>query len=226
MCARFSSAKLQLPELETAMITLHTWTTPNGRKPLILLEELGVPYEAVPVNIGNGAQFEPEFLKLSPNNKIPAIVDDEAEGAPLSLFESGAILTYLADKYGKFLAPSGPARWQAVQWVHWQIGGLGPMLGQLEFFTNQDDPLALDRFTREAERLLKVLDTQLGRGEYVAGDEYTIADIACYPWVMAANQFLQEMLADSLGKPNLQRWLALVGGRPAVQAGMRWKPRA
>ncbi|MBB3224267.1 glutathione S-transferase family protein [Pseudoduganella umbonata] len=207
------------------MITLHTWTTPNGRKPIILLEELGVPYEAVPVDIGNGEQFQSEFLKLSPNNKIPAIVDDEADGGPLSLFESGAILTYLADKYGKFLAPSGAARWQAMQWLHWQIGGLGPMLGQLGFFSKQDDAFALERFVTEGGRLLTVLDTQLSKSEYVAGDDYTIADIACYTWVMAASERLQEPLADALGKPNLQRWLALVGARPAVQKGMRWKPR-
>lgn len=211
------------------MITLHTWTTPNGRKPLILLEELGVPYEAVPVDIGNGKQFEPAFLKISPNNKIPAMVDDnaddEAEGGPLSLFESGAILTYLADKHGKFLAPSGAARWQAMQWLHWQIGGLGPMLGQLGFFSKQDDAFALERFVKEGERLLGVLDTQLAASQYVAGDEYTIADIACYTWVMAASERLREPLAGALGKPNLQRWLGLVGARPAVQAGMQWKPR-
>jgi GST-like protein len=207
------------------MITLHTWTTPNGRKPIILLEELGVPYDVVPVNIGNGEQFQTEFLKLSPNNKIPAILDDEAEGGPLSLFESGAILTYLADKYGKFLAPSGAARWQAMQWLHWQIGGLGPMLGQLGFFAKQDDPFALERFVTEGGLLLTVLDTQLARSDYVAGADYTIADIACYTWVMAASERLQETLADALGKPNLQRWLALVGARPAVQKGMKWKPR-
>lgn len=207
------------------MITLHTWTTPNGRKPIILLEELGVPYEAVPVDIGNGEQFQSEFLKLSPNNKIPAIVDDAAEGGPLSLFESGAILTYLADKHGRFLAPSGAARWQAMQWLHWQIGGLGPMLGQLGFFSKQDDAFALERFIKEGGRLLTVLDTQLGKSPYVAGDDYTIADIACYTWVMAASERLQEPLADALGKPDLQRWLALVGARPAVQKGMRWKPR-
>ncbi|QBI00265.1 glutathione S-transferase family protein [Pseudoduganella albidiflava] len=215
------------------MITLHTWTTPNGRKPIILLEELGVPYDTVPVDIGNGEQFQSEFLKLSPNNKIPAMVDDnaddnaddEAGGGPLSLFESGAILTYLADKHGKFLAPSGAARWQAMQWLHWQIGGLGPMLGQLGFFSKQDDAFALERFVTEGGRLLTVLDTQLGKADYVAGDAYTIADIACYTWVMAASERLQEPLADALGKPNIQRWLALVGARPAVQKGMRWKPR-
>jgi GST-like protein len=212
------------------MITLHTWTTPNGRKPLILLEELGVPYDIVPVNLGKDEQFRPEFLKLSPNNKIPAIVDDnaddEAEGGPLSLFESGAILTYLADKYGRFLAPSGAARWQATQWLHWQIGGLGPMLGQLGFFAKQDDPFALERFTKEADRLLTVLDTQLAGSKYVAGAEYTIADIACYTWIMAASERLEDTLGELLQKPGLQRWLALVGARPAVQKAMAWKPGA
>ncbi|HEX8605929.1 MAG TPA: glutathione S-transferase N-terminal domain-containing protein [Pseudoduganella sp.] len=212
------------------MITLHTWTTPNGRKPLILLEELGVPYDIVPVNLGKDEQFRPEFLKLSPNNKIPAIVDDnaddEAAGGPLSLFESGAILTYLADKYGRFLAPSGAARWQATQWLHWQIGGLGPMLGQLGFFAKQDDPFALERFTKEADRLLTVLDTQLAGSQYVAGADYTIADIACYTWIMAASERLKDTLGELLQKPDLQRWLALVGARPAVQKGMAWKPGA
>lgn len=206
------------------MITLHTWTTPNGRKPLILLEELGVPYDIVPVDLGKEEQFQPEFLKISPNNKIPAIVDSEAEGGPLSLFESGAILTYLADKYGRFLAPSGAARWQATQWLHWQIGGLGPMLGQLGFFAKQDDPFALDRFVKEADRLLTVLDRQLAGAQYVAGADYTIADIACYTWIMAASERLKDTLGELLDKPNLQRWLALVGARPAVQKGMAWKP--
>ncbi|TWI62131.1 GST-like protein [Pseudoduganella lurida] len=206
------------------MITLHTWTTPNGRKPVILLEELGEPYEIVPVDLRRNQQFEPGFLKLSPNNKIPAMVDDGAEGGTVTLFESGAILTYLADKFGKCLAPSGPARWQAMQWLHWQIGGLGPMLGQLGFFAQQDDAFALDRFVKEADRLLTVLDTQLGSSQYVAGDDYTIADIACYTWVQAATERLQAPLGDILAsKADLQRWIALVGARPAVQKGMAWQ---
>lgn len=121
------------------MITLYTWSTPNGRKIPIMLEECGLPYTVVPVNIGKDEQFDPDFLKVSPNNKIPAIVDDEAEGGPLSVFESGAILTYLAEKTGRFLAPSGPARYKALEWLHWQIGGLGPMLGQLGFFAVRSD---------------------------------------------------------------------------------------
>ncbi len=206
------------------MITLHTWTTPNGRKPVILLEELGEPYRIVPVDIRKKEQFQPEFLQLSPNNKIPAMTDDEAEGGPLTMFESGAILTYLADKYGKLLAPSGPARWQAMQWLHWQIGGLGPMLGQLGFFAKENDPFALDRFIKEGDRLLTVLDRQLARSQYVAGDEYTIADIACYTWSRAATERLKETLGEKLdNKPHWHRWLELVGARPAVRKGMAWK---
>lgn len=210
------------------MITLHTWTTPNGRKPVIMMEELGEPYRVVPVNLGKGEQFEPAFLQLSPNNKIPALVDDEAGGEnggdTVTLFESGAILTYLAEKYGKLLPAAGPARWQALQWLHWQIGGLGPMLGQLGFFAQQDDAFALDRFVKEGDRLLSVLDKQLSGARYVAGDEFTIADIACYTWMAAAQERLKPVLGDKLDKPNLQRWMALVGERPAVRKGMAWKP--
>ncbi|RYE92366.1 MAG: glutathione S-transferase family protein [Myxococcales bacterium] len=207
------------------MITLYTWTTPNGRKPAILLEELGVPYEVKTINIGKDEQFSPDFLKVSPNNKIPALVDDEAEGGPLSIFESGAILTYLAEKYGRFLAPSGPARFKALEWLHWQIGGLGPMLGQLGFFAVRSDekaPLAITRFTEEADRLLGVMDRRLASVPYLAGDEYSIADIAAYPWTEAATSFLKEPLAASLAKkPAIHRWLKLIGERPAVQRGMK-----
>ena len=149
------------------MIKLYTWSTPNGRKIPIMLEECGLPYTVVPVNIGKDEQFDPDFLKVSPNNKIPAIVDDEAEGGPLSVFESGAILTYLAEKTGRFLAPSGPARYKALEWLHWQMGGLGPMLGQLGFFAVRSDekaPLAIKRFTDEADRLLRVMNKRLGEG--------------------------------------------------------------
>jgi GST-like protein len=205
------------------MITLHTWTTPNGRKPVIMLEELGLPYRIVPVNIGKDEQFRPEFLAISPNNKIPAMVDDEA--GPLALFESGAILTYLAEKSGKLLAPSGPQRYKTLQWLHWQIGGLGPMLGQLGYFAKQDDAFATERFVKEAERLLTVLDKQLGGARYVAGEEFTIADIACYTWAQAAATRLKAVLAERLdNKAALQRWLSLVGSRPAVERGMAWKP--
>ncbi len=206
------------------MITLYTWSTPNGRKIPIMLEECGLPYTVVPVNIGKDEQFAPDFLKVSPNNKIPAIVDDEAEGGPLSVFESGAILTYLAEKTGRFLAPSGPARYKALEWLHWQIGGLGPMLGQLGFFAVRSDekaPLAIKRFTDEADRLLHVMDRRLGERPYLAGADYSIADIACYAWTLAATSFLKEPLANTLGDvPNVHEWLARVGERPAVKRGM------
>ncbi|MGH1588354.1 glutathione S-transferase family protein [Methylobacterium phyllosphaerae] len=206
------------------MITLYTWSTPNGRKIPIMLEECGLPYTVVPVNIGKDEQFAPDFLKVSPNNKIPAIVDDEAEGGPLSVFESGAILTYLAEKTGRFLAPSGPARYKALEWLHWQIGGLGPMLGQLGFFAVRSDekaPLAIKRFTDEADRLLHVMNKRLGEGPYLAGADYTIADIACYAWTLATTSFLKDPLKDTLdGVPNVHSWLARVGERPAVKHGM------
>ncbi|KMO31945.1 glutathione S-transferase [Methylobacterium variabile] len=207
------------------MITLYTWSTPNGRKIPIMLEECGLPYSVVPVNIGKDEQFAPEFLRVSPNNKIPAIVDDGAEGGPLSVFESGAILTYLAEKTGRFLAPSGPARYKALEWLHWQVGGLGPMLGQLGFFAVRSDekaPLAIKRFTDEADRLLRVMDKRLGEGPYLAGADYSIADIACYAWTLATTTFLQEPLEDTLGAvPKVHAWLELVGERPAVKRGMQ-----
>jgi GSH-dependent disulfide-bond oxidoreductase len=206
------------------MITLYTWTTPNGRKIPIMLEELGWQYEVRPINIGKNEQFAPEFLAISPNNKIPAIVDDDADGERLTIFESGAILTYLAEKSGQFLAPAGPARFKALEWLHWQIGGLGPMLGQLGFFAKRSEeeaPLAIKRFTDEADRLLTVLDRRLTETEYLAGADYSIADIASYPWTYAANTFLKDVLAESLStKPAVHRWLQTVGNRPAVQRGM------
>ncbi|MCJ2099120.1 glutathione binding-like protein [Methylobacterium sp. E-046] len=189
-----------------------------------MLEECGLPYAVVPVNIGKDEQFAPDFLKVAPNNKIPAIVDDETEGGPLSVFESGAILTYLAEKTGGFLAPAGPARYKALAWLHWQTGGLSPMLGQLGFFAVRSDekaPLAIKRFTDEADRLLRVMDKRLGEEPYLAGAEYSIADIACYPWTLAATSLLKEPLKDTLGRvPNVHAWLARVGERPAVQRGM------
>lgn len=206
------------------MIALYTWITPNGRKPAILLEELGIPYTVHAVDISKDEQFKPGFLAISPNNKIPALVDEEADGGALSVFESGAVLTYLAEKYGQFLPASGPARYKVLEWLHWQVGGLGPMLGQLGFFekfSNEKSTLASERFKKEADRLLGVMDTQLAKTTYLAGAEYSIADIAAYPWVFAATTFLGEVLADSLAaKPSLQRWIKLVGERPAVTKGM------
>jgi GST-like protein len=203
------------------MIELHTWATPNGRKISIMLEETGLPYTVHPVNIGKNEQFAPSFLALSPNNKIPAIVDTEAG---LSIFESGAILQYLADKTGLWLAPSGAARWKALEWLNWQMGGLGPMLGQLGFFAlraPEKAPLAIDRFTEEAKRLLGVLEKRLGQTAYLAGDDYTIADIACYPWCLGASTFMAPVLGETLAaSPGFQRWMKAIGERPAVQRGM------
>jgi len=205
-------------------IELHTWGTPNGRKVPILLEELGLAYAVHPVHLGREEQFEPKFLAISPNNKIPAIVDSDGPGGPLSLFESGAILIYLAEKTGRFLAPNGAARYKALEWLNWQVGGLGPMFAQLGFFavrSTEKAPLAIERFTTEAERLIDVMELRLGAAAYLAGDEYSIADIASYPWAHAATTYLAPALGEVVkAKPELQRWLKSVGARPAVQRGM------
>lgn len=207
------------------MITLYTWKTPNGRKPAIMLEEIGMPYAVRGVNIGADQQFDPAFLALSPNNKIPAIVDDEAPGGPQALFESGAILTYLAEKSGQLLPATGPGRWTALEWLHWSIGGLGPMLGQLGFFavrSKDKAPLAIDRFTTEAQRLLGVLDKRLAAAPFVAGAEYTIADIVSYPWVHAASTIMAPVLGDTFAAARaLRDWMDRVGARPAVATGMK-----
>ena len=204
------------------MISLYTWTTPNGRKISIMLEELGIAYEVHAINLSKREQFTPEFLAISPNNRIPAIVDTEAGN--LSVFESGAILTYLAEKYGKFLSAAGPERYKALEWLNWQVGGLGPMLGQLSFFekfSSEKSALASARFISEAERLLTVLEQRLSTSPYLAGEEYSIADIAAYPWIFSATTFLKDVLSAQLvGKPNLIAWLTRVGSRPAVQRGM------
>ena len=206
------------------MLTLHTFTTPNGRKVSILLEELGLPYAVHVVNITKGEQFAPEFLAISPNNKIPSLVDDEAEGGPLFVFESGAILTYLAEKTGRFLPGSGAGRVRTLEWLHWQIGGLGPMFGQLGYFgvfAKEKNPAAIERFRAEADRLLGVLERRLAASPFLAGDEYSIADIATYPWALNAGGSLKEFLGESLAaKPSVRRWLDTVGARPAVQRGM------
>lgn len=206
------------------MIELYTWSTPNGRKVPICLEELDLPYRVHPINIGKDEQFSPEFLKIAPNNKIPAIVDDEAAGGPLGLFESGAILVYLAEKTGRLLARSGASRYEALEWLNWQIGGTGPMLGQLGFFavrSTEKSKLAIDRFTAEAGRLLGVLEKRLSEVPYLAGQDYSIADIANYPWAHAATTFLKDPLAEHLAnKPSIHRWLEAVGERPAVGRGM------
>ena len=206
------------------MIELYTWSTPNGRKAPIMLEEIGLPYTVKPINLGKNEQFDPAFLKISPNNKIPAIVDPDGPGGPLTLFESGAILVYLAEKTGKLIAPSGAERYRALEWLNWQVGGVGPMFGQLGFFairSEEKSELAIRRFTDECARLLRVMDRRLGESAYLAGPNYTIADIACYTWTKAAATFLEPVLGPTLKEcPAVTRWLATVGAREAVQRGM------
>lgn len=206
------------------MIDLYTWTTPNGRKVSIMLEEIGLAYRALAIDISKNEQFAPEFLKIAPNNKIPAIVDHDALGGPISLFESGAILVYLAEKSGKFLATNGPARASALEWTFWQMGGLGPMLGQLAFFAvraPEKSKLAIDRFTEECARLFKVMDGRLSTAPYLAGDDYSIADMACYAWTLAAFSMLKQAVPEAVGdRPAIAAWLKTLGDRPAVQRGM------
>lgn len=207
------------------MITLYTYTTPNGRKISIMLEELGIEYQVKVIDISKDEQFDPGFLAISPNNKIPAIVDDKAPDGPLSLFESGAILTYLAERHGRFLASRGDERFQTLQWLYWQVGGLGPMLGQLGHFgkyAEEKMPYPIKRFTDESDRLLGVMERQLSTHPFLAGDKYSIADIAAYPWTVTATDLLKDFIGDSLAqKPALQAWLHTVGARPAVQRGMK-----
>ena len=210
---------------ESIVIELYTWGTPNGRKLTIMMEELGVPYRIHPVDIGKDEQFDPEFLKISPNNKIPAIVDPEADGGPLSLFESGAIMIYLADKYGAFLPASGHGRHTTIQWLMWQMGGLGPMMGQLGWFVvtdKQQTPNSVARYAKETERLLNVLDKRLGEAVYVAGENYSIADMAIYPWLQQYRVRVKDYVEPMLqARPNILRWLAQIEQREAVQRGMR-----
>ncbi|MBX3509522.1 MAG: glutathione S-transferase N-terminal domain-containing protein [Parvibaculum sp.] len=205
------------------MIDFYTWTTPNGRKVSIMLEETGLPYEVHPVDLGKNEQFAPEFLKVSPNNRIPAIVDRDADGGPVSVFESGAILIYLAEKTGKFLAPKGEQRAKALEWLMWQMGGVGPMLGQASHFSNsapEKIPYAIDRYITEAARLIKVLDTRLGDAAFMGGD-YSIADMATYPWIKIAFPLIAQAKPEIVGEgANVKRWLDAVGARPAVQRGM------
>jgi len=196
------------------MIDLYTWTTPNGRKAAIALEELGLPYEVHAIDIGKDEQFAPEFLRISPNNKIPAIVDREAG---ISLMESGAILIYLADKTGRLLPAAGEPRYRVLEWLMWQMGGFGPMLGQAHHFLHFKKGTAHyaeDRYRTEARRLYGVLDRQLAEREFVAGD-YSIADIAVWPW---ATRFEWQEV-DLAEFPNVRRWYAAVAARPAVQKG-------
>lgn len=201
------------------MIDLYYWPTPNGHKITIFLEETGLEYKVIPVNIRQGEQFEPSFLKISPNNRMPAIVDHQGPGgAPLALFESGAILLYLADKCGKLLPAETRHRYDVVQWLMFQMAGIGPMMGQMGHFKNaapEKIPYAIERYTNESRRLFGVMDRRLGEAEYLGGD-YSIADIACYPWVRIAERDPAQL--EPL--PNLRRWLAALGQRPAVRRGL------
>jgi GST-like protein len=198
------------------MIDLYYWTTPNGHKITIFLEETGLPYRIVPIHIGKGEQFTAEFLKISPNNKIPAIVDHEPAGGgePISVFESGAILLYLAEKTGRLLPQDARRRIDVVQWLFWQMANLGPFAGQnhhFRLYAPERIPYAIDRYVKETSRLYAVLDVQLADREFIVGD-YSIADIACYPWVVPHERQGQKI--DDF--PNLARWLRAIAARDAV----------
>ena len=200
------------------MIQLYTWATPNGKKVSVMLEEVELPYEVHSINIAKGDQLKPEYLAINPNNKIPAIVDiDGPGGKPLKLFESGAILMYLAEKTGKFLPQEMAKRYEVIQWLMFQMGGVGPMFGQANYFYRLEEkvPFAIERYYKEAIRLYKVLEQTLGQRDYLAGD-YSIADIATYPWVGrhdGHNVKLEEF-------PNVKRWFETISQRPAVKRGM------
>ncbi|MBC3870313.1 glutathione binding-like protein [Undibacterium oligocarboniphilum] len=202
------------------MIDVYSWPTPNGHKIHIMLEECGLAYRAIPVDIGAGDQFTPEFLSISPNNKIPAIVDaDGPDGKPISLFESGAILLYLAGKTGQFLGNTVREKYETLQWLMFQMGGFGPMLGQAHHFriyAPEPIPYAIERYTNEAKRLYAVIDHRLSQSDYLAGDTYTIADIAVFPWARSfANQGI-----DWADFPHAKRWFDVISARPAVRQGL------
>ncbi len=200
------------------MLDLYFWPTPNGYKITMLLEELSLKYNIVPVNIGKGDQFEPEFLKISPNNKMPALTDSEGPGGkPISIFESGAIMIYLAEKHGKFMPTEPRGRYNVLQWLMFQMGTVGPMLGQAHHFRRyapDQIKYAIDRYTNEASRIYNVIDRRLEEGEYLAGD-YSIADMATYPWLVPHKMQGQELDAY----PNLKRWYEAIRSRPATQRG-------
>jgi GST-like protein len=202
------------------MIDLYTWTTPNGRKVSIMLEELALPYRVHPVNIGQGEQFRPEYLKINPNGKIPSIVDPEGpDGEPITMMESGAILIYLAGKTGKLLPASVRDRYVALQWLMFQMGGVGPIFGQVHHYlrsAKEQVPYAIERYTRETRRLYGVLNERLENREFLA-DVYSVADIATYPWV-ARHEWHKTDLNDF---PAVKRWFDAISARPAVQRGMK-----
>ena len=199
------------------MIDLHYWTTPNGHKITIFLEETGTPYRIIPVNIGKGDQFKPEFLRIAPNNRIPAMIDTAPSGGgePISVFESGAMLVYLGDKTGRFLPRELRPRTEVLQWLFWQMAGLGPMAGQnghFNVYAPEKIPYAMKRYIDETSRLYKVMDNRLADREFLGG-EYSIADMACYPWVVPFKVHGQDL--DKF--PNLKRWFESIGTRPAVE---------
>ena len=203
------------------MIDVFSWPTPNGHKVHIMLEECGLPYRAIPVNIGAGDQFKPEFLKISPNNKIPAITDPQGpDGKPISLFESGAILIYLAAKTGKLMPQSDRAKYEVLQWLMFQMGGVGPLLGQTHHFrmyAPEKIEYAINRYSNEAKRLYNVIDRRLSQSAWLGGSEYSIADIATFPWLRSwENQGI--VLAEF---PHLQVWFNKIAERPAVQRGVK-----
>jgi GST-like protein len=205
------------------MIDLYTWATPNGRKISIMLEEIGLPYKVIPVNLGKEENFQPEFTAINPNQKIPAIVDHDLAGGPLTIFESGAILIHLAEKTGRLLPKEARGRAAVLQWLMYQMSHVGPIIGQVGHFVNQAPekiPYAIQRFVNESVRIVGVLDGDLRDREFLAG-EYSIADIATYPWVQAAWGPFQAMLPEKVGEFGAaKRWLDTMAARPAVQRGM------
>ena len=204
------------------MIKHYYWPTPNGHKTAIMLEEVGIDYEVIPVDILNGAQFDPEFIKISPLNRIPAIVDtDGPEGQPYAIFESGAILLYLAEKTGKLWPQDMKSRYDVTQWLMFQMGNVGPMFGQNGYFQGycpEDVPLAKERYHNITQQIYAVLDKRLGETAYLAGDDYSLADVATYPWTMPKQQAMHKIEADAY--PNVQRWGEIISARPAVQRGI------
>ena len=202
------------------MIDLYTWPTPNGHKVHIFLEETGLPYKVIPINIGEGDQFKPDFLRISPNNKMPAMVDHDGPGGkPFVLAESGAMLMYLGDKTGQFFPTETRARDVCIQWLMTQMGHVGPMLGQVHHFRNyavEKIPYAINRYVNEATRLYNVLDRRLGEARFLGGDEYTIADMATFPWIRPYKNQGQDLDAH----PNLKRWFLEIKERPAVRRGI------
>ena len=202
-------------------IQVYSWATPNGHKVHVMLEECGLSYEAIPVDIGAGEQFRPSFLEISPNNKVPAIVDPQGpDGQPISVFESGAILVYLAAKTGRFLPQGDRARFEVLQWLMFQMGGVGPMLGQAHHFriyAPEKVPYAVDRYTNEARRLYGVIDKRLAQSEWLGGAEYSIADIATFPWLRSWQN--QGIVLEEY--PRVKRWFDTIAARPAVQRGVQ-----